>query len=460
MKAAFPFLAFILWACSAPLVAQTNIYSSGYNAGDGVYSIGYLNVETCVYCEDLAVPVDLFSTMCDVVPLSNGNVVCFGSNGEIMVFNPPSPVPISTLNMPPGIYISGGSLGPNGNVYFSTKQYVGGQSLTSIYTFNPTTNTTALVGSLPLDTWTFIDPFYWNGTWYVFAISALPPYADHSLLSITMTNPLVVDVVYSYPPNSVCGGSTGIIASGPFMGIYTNSVSPACNTNDILDFDLPGNNFTPTCNYNPPGSQHGIGEIPAGFPPPPATCSCLTDAGDIPTANTMLCGNEVFNFSITGGFLEPGDLRTYILFTDLADTLGSIIATSDDPSFGFAPPIQIGITYYVAAIAGNEVNGDVDLNDPCLDISNAVEVVWNAVPSVSFFVNTNEVCDGGCKVVDLTFTGTQPFTLTYNSPAGGPFTNVFTQNTGSITICPPAGFSGPFLIEATNLVDANCTCSQ
>lgn len=121
--------------------------------------------------------------------------------------------------------------------------------------------------------------------------------------------------------------------------------------------------------------------------------------------------------------------------------------------------MQTGVTYYVAAVAGNNNGGNVDLNDPCLDFSNANPVVWRPLPTVTFSVANPNVCAGACTTVAATFTGTPPFTLSYDTPATGTQTQTFAGNTGTFQVCTPAGsLPGSFSVQATALTDAWCTC--
>ncbi|MFN0215810.1 MAG: hypothetical protein ACKVT2_16245 [Saprospiraceae bacterium] len=119
----------------------------------------------------------------------------------------------------------------------------------------------------------------------------------------------------------------------------------------------------------------------------------------------------------------------YILFSDPGDTLGSIVSISNTPSFFFDPSVmQEGVTYYIAAIAGQEINGDVDLSDRCLDVSNAaVPVTWRPKPSVSFSIDNPDVCNGDCVNVLLEFTGDPPFSLTYATPFTGQTIKTFIE---------------------------------
>jgi len=190
-------------------------------------------------------------------------------------------------------------------------------------------------------------------------------------------------------------------------------------------------------------------------------CSCCeTDAGTMPTQTLHACINDPATLTHNGDeVLDNDDLLQFILFSNPADTLGSSIAVSNTPTFTFNPAtMQTGVTYYVAAFAGNNVGGNVDLNDPCLDISNAAELIWHPLPEVELQTDTTDVCPGDCRTLTAVLSGTPPFTLTVSSPAGtASFT--FQNNTDTFEICPPPGAPpGSFLVQATALTDAYCTC--
>jgi len=191
-------------------------------------------------------------------------------------------------------------------------------------------------------------------------------------------------------------------------------------------------------------------------------CCCETDAGEITSNPLSLCPDDIATVpDAQQTNLEADDLLQYILFSDLNDTLGSIISTSNTPSFLFTPAtMQLGTSYYIAAIAGNNVGGNVDLTETCLDISNAIEVIWNPYPSVTFSVSDPDVCAGNCTDVTATFIGTPPFSLSYII-SGNPPTNVsFTGNTGIFQVCVDVDTpAGNLVLQATSLVDAYCTCN-
>jgi len=191
-------------------------------------------------------------------------------------------------------------------------------------------------------------------------------------------------------------------------------------------------------------------------------CSgCSTDAGEISSPPLQVClGTSAGTPPATGVVLDNNDLLRYIFFSNPADTLNSIVATSNTPSFTFNPAtMQTGVTYYIAAIAGNNLNGNVDLNDPCLDISNAIPVTWRPLPTVTFSAANPNVCAGACTTVTANFTGTAPFTLTYINPVSGAVTQTFSGNTGTFQVCTAAGAPpGSLVVQATALSDGFCAC--
>ena len=187
---------------------------------------------------------------------------------------------------------------------------------------------------------------------------------------------------------------------------------------------------------------------------------CPTDAGTMLEQTLHACINVPATLTHNADeVLDNDDLLQFILFSDPSDTLGSIIVTSNTPAFIFNPAtMQTGVTYYVAAIAGNNVGGNVDLNDPCFDISNAAQLIWHPLPEVELQTDNSDVCPGGCRTLTATLTGTPPFTLTVTSPAGTT-TLTIQDNTGTFEICPPIGTPpGSFTVQATALTDAYCAC--
>lgn len=190
--------------------------------------------------------------------------------------------------------------------------------------------------------------------------------------------------------------------------------------------------------------------------------ACISNAGVLSSPPLQLCPDILATVPPpTISSTPPGTILQYVLFSDLNDKLGSILSISNIPSFGFDPAtMDEGTTYYIAAIAGEELNGNVDLNSPCLDFSNVIEVMWWPWPTVEFSVGDPNICVGECMIVTTTFTGDPPFTLTYSTAATGPITNVFQDLIGTFEICLPLNSSpGSLNLQAISLTDTNCTCN-
>lgn len=188
---------------------------------------------------------------------------------------------------------------------------------------------------------------------------------------------------------------------------------------------------------------------------------CLVDAGVLASQDLELCAGSTASVpNAANTSLPPGSLLQYILFSDLNDTIGSILLTSNIPEFLFDPDImQVGQTYYIAAVAGQNIGGNVDLTDNCLDFSNAIKVLWRPSLSVVFSQDNPNLCAGECTSVTVTFTGDPPFSLTYTTGAGNLSIAEFQENTGTIVVCAGGNSaSGSLVIQAIKLEDAHCVC--
>ncbi len=191
-----------------------------------------------------------------------------------------------------------------------------------------------------------------------------------------------------------------------------------------------------------------------------------TDAGQITSPPLTRCQNQPAIVPPAGQVvLDANDMLQYILFSDLSDTTGSIVVTSNTPGFTFDPQtMSAGTTYYIAAMAGNDVGGNVDLNDPCLSISDPIPVVWHPLPSVEFFANDNCISPGNCIAVSVNLTGSPPFQLSGQVRAGtdvlSTFSETYSTNAGLLNFCLPSYTPlGAVVVEAVGLTDAHCNCN-
>jgi hypothetical protein len=378
----------------------------------------------------------------DILLLPDGNILVFTAQG-LRLYNPPSSTPIWSDNQ----FFGGGVIAPNGTIYLSAPNT--GQP-PGLYTFDPLTNNITFIGSFPSGV-SVSEIFYMNGVLYGYCGQPLS-----AVLEINVNNPGQSNIIYNNSPLVLSAG----IANGGF------TTTPLAGDGKVLyQYVLATNSVNQLCDFTaflPPvsGALAGLSDVPAGFTDLP--CLCNTFAGTV--------NNQTFNICVPPGSvtvpynnnatLGAGDILQYILFSDPVDTLGSIIVQSSSTTIAFNPAtMQTGATYYLATIAGDNLNGNVDLDDPCLDISNtAAQVTWRSQPAVVFSLANPDVCAGDCTTVTATFTGTPPFTLSYTF-LGNTFTRTFSSNTGNFQVCIPAGTAqGGVNLSAIALEDTWCSC--
>jgi len=405
------------------------VYVSGYTQNPLKAFFFKVDLATCTLCalseESAWFSYDQF------LILPDGTVIrTLGGVPSVVVY--PLGGGAATTYSYPGLNPTGIIQMPDGTIYVAGS---GGLAI-----FDPVNGTFNFLGDFPPTINFVAGLFLYNGEVYGFTNGG-------GLFQVNLGDPSQ-SVILSGPPSPpfLSGAS---VPGGPVVGVFQSQ---------ILNYDMTTNTTSLLCNF--PGYI-----LTWVSPPPPAgplDCPCGTDAGSMNNAPpaSFCTGEQASGIFNNDDELDADDLLQFILFSNPNDTLGSIVATSNTPSFTFNPAtMQTGVTYYIAAIAGNNVGGNVDLNDPCLDISNAVQVIWRPLPSVTFSAANPDVCAGACTTVTANFTGTAPFTLTYTSPVSGSVTQTFSSNTGTFQVCTTAGAPpGSLVVQATALTDAFCTC--
>jgi hypothetical protein len=324
--------------------------------------------------------------------------------------------------------------------------YVMGQSLWSLH---PVTGALTTIGALPAGWNSIGDLVYQNGLYYgAVYVSGLP-----KLALINITNPAASTVISTLPAPFIAGAAVNN-PTCPKQYWFKGTLPP----NALYEYDVNSNTWSVVC----PDFNYYVGG--AGSPTNYSfayTCGCITNAGSVTSGSTNYCLPNATTVPYNNNAsLESGDLLQYVLYSNASNPAGSILAQSNTATIAFnSNTMQTDVTYYVATMAGNGLNGNVDLADPCLDFSNAAEVLWKPTPTVTLTTANPNLCEGSCKTLNVSLTGTPPFQLTYNTPLNNNLTEVFDTNTGALQVCAPAGTNvGNFNIAATILTDANCTC--
>lgn len=428
-----PTARYLLRPVQAPQHANMNgpiLY--GITSGGALYKVDVMNCTACL----IATIPGVIAT--DVLVLPNGDILIQGS--ITARYSLPDITPIWSES---NTVYEGSVLAPDGTIYLARSFPTWG-----LATYDPATNTITYIGDWPAGI-QIAEFFYQNGVLYGFGSQS----GSGVLVEINTTNPGLSTVVYS-GLNIGSGGTTNngyttanSVNSGYILEQYnvtTNTFEFLC---DLDNFILGSNGFS------------GLSDLPPGAPEAP--CLCSTFAGTVNTTAFNVCvpGSVTVPYN-NNATLDGNDILRYILFSDLNDTLGSIIVQSSSATIAYDPAsMQTGVTYYLATIAGDNSGGNVDLDDPCIDISNtAAQVIWREQPAVVFSVANPDVCAGECVTITAAFSGTPPFALTYTTPAGT-FTESFQGNTGVILVCVPTGAPpGPLQVQAVALTDEWCTC--
>jgi len=144
-----------------------------------------------------------------------------------------------------------------------------------------------------------------------------------------------------------------------------------------------------------------------------ANCACATDAGTLSNAMNGCLPTGVVSVQTLGDqSLDADDALIYVLCTDPAILPLGILAQSNLPEFSFQTGMAAGITYFIVAVAGNALNGLVDLNDPCLSISQGIPVSFHFPPS-ALIVGDETLCEGDNAVFQVQLTGVGPYQFLY-----------------------------------------------
>jgi large repetitive protein len=181
-------------------------------------------------------------------------------------------------------------------------------------------------------------------------------------------------------------------------------------------------------------------------------CACISDAGTMSQIQVNACQDDTLTVPPTmGEVVAPGAVLMYIMHTMPGIPLGTILAWSNTPSFVFASPMMPNVTYYISAIVGNPNGmGQIDLNDPCLEVATGTPVRWRPVPTANLTNGTFDICPGGAQALIVSLTGTPNYTLTYTSNA-----SVFNVNPTQNLFSINAQLQQTAVITLTGVVDAH-----
>ncbi len=185
-------------------------------------------------------------------------------------------------------------------------------------------------------------------------------------------------------------------------------------------------------------------------------CICTSNAGMLSLNTVDICQTDTAVVAAaTGTFLDSDDVLRYVLHTNPALPLGTVVAWNAQPQFAFQSGMQTEVPYYISSVVGNPgVNGQVDITDPCLAVAQGTPVIFHAPPTGTLATLDTSICLGASVTLPITFTGTPPFSFVYslsnvNQP---PISNISSSNYG-ITLTPVQNTS----VQLVSVNEQYCT---
>jgi gliding motility-associated-like protein len=179
----------------------------------------------------------------------------------------------------------------------------------------------------------------------------------------------------------------------------------------LTDTSFTSNAYPGTQPYNLViGNPTGCTTTLSGVP----DCVCATNAGTLSNPiNACLPAGMVSAQTAGNASLDANDVLRYVLCADPALLPLGILAQNSLPEFGFQTGMAAGVTYYIVAVAGNGLNGSVDLTDPCLSVSAGVPVVFNFQPA-ALLVGDQALCEGANASTPVQLSGVGPYQFVYS----------------------------------------------
>ncbi|MBL7798812.1 MAG: hypothetical protein JNJ90_20105 [Saprospiraceae bacterium] len=279
---------------------------------------------------------------------------------------------------------------------------------------------------------------------------------------------------------TVCGGQPAPVSvflsgsSGTTFN-WTNSNTaiglPAAGSGNII-FPVPNVSATQTATITITPVRGACTGEPVTFQITVERC-CATEAGSLDTATIGVCGPKMVAVKHLGNQnLEPNDTIRYILYTNPANPLGSVIQYSDSLFFPFLPDtMHFDSVYYAAVIAGNHLpNDSIDAADPCLSLVRGPKIVWWKKPSIAVNSPPDAVCRDGCVEVLFELEGQPPFEFTWQVSQGTQVLMARQVTTSEkqlvVLVCPqdfdvpPVPNGGLLGFMVSNFGDKVCWCGE
>ncbi len=292
------------------------------------------------------------------------------------------------------------------------------------------------------------------------------------------TNYQLVSLNNIHCPGAVTGNAAADVVNIP-EAINIDIICNTTNTEYVVTFEIQGGDPTSyavdggsgqltgslfTSDPIPNGSGYafevsdgnacGIFEVES----PPIECDCSTESGTILLTAIEICGDGPAQFTHNADeVLDGNDLLLFVLHDGTVDELGTILQTQPTAEFSFDPiQMQYSQTYFIAAIAGNDNSGQINLADPCLSVSVGAAITFYAIPSGTISADP-VLCQGDDGQLIFSLQGVGPFDVQYSDGTDlFDLTNIQNGHEISIQASATQTFT---LLEVTDLGSGSCSIS-
>jgi predicted secreted protein len=352
------------------------------------------------------------------------------------------------------------------------------------------------VDTFPFSAVGYLGPLYFPVGTHVLSIVSVRRLLSgcvHYILPCLTPNNLnytVVVVANDLPPLSitgggaVCNGQPIVLTASPGFSEY--SWNSNGGNGQSISVNTPGTYTVYASNGGVCNSSASISVASIPFTPPVISGPPSVCAGQPATLSVNNTAYSSYQWSLGGSgssiiATAPGTYTATVTSADgctgtASFTLGNLpipnASISNVPNICPGQTVTLtanGGTAYVwntgqttaniTVTAGGSFTVTATASNGCTATATS-SILQRPLPTVQFALPQSDICGGDCVTVQVTLTGTAPFSLTYSVASAAAITTIFSGTTGTIQVCVPVGTAlGPLQIQATSLTDAWCNCN-
>jgi uncharacterized repeat protein (TIGR01451 family) len=170
-----------------------------------------------------------------------------------------------------------------------------------------------------------------------------------------------------------------------------------------------------------------------------AHAQCTSDAGTLSNILGATCENDPLLVSHDGNWVNDGnDILLFVAYTGTAPNASTVFATSPDGNFAYQSSFLSNSPFKVAAVAGNNLSGSIDWDDPCLSVSNSLTVTYLPPPTIGISGNGILTCGNNVVTVAVTI-DQQNCSFLWNDGNTTPVNVIQLPGTYCVTVTNQAG---------------------